>query len=80
MGMTTVHVTQKHIDNGEQCDGRECPIALAARDAFPDIHISVSHHYIFVDGKSQLLPVNVSRFIKTFDGGGMVKPFSFEVQ
>ena len=75
-----VKVTGKHIDEGEPGDSFRCPIALAVKEAtnvatrdvtlVDGIEISVGP-FVF---KATL---KVKEFIKSFDKGKKVKPFTF---
>jgi hypothetical protein len=87
--MTAVSVTAEHIAEGARQDAERCAIALALRDALPDIE------YIGVSGESVALwprtsdpwteeneiapPFEVVTFIKAFDNDLPVEPFTFEL-
>ena len=82
--MTAVSVTARHIATGirEDCEG--CPVALAVIDALPDIpYVIVSPEAITVgpiDAETRITPpAKVQDFIWAFDGGGLVEPFTFEL-
>lgn len=78
-----IKVTKKHIKRGRPADGRQCPIALALKDAtFPNP--LVREKYIMIEGdyyeRIFILSQSCKQFIKKFDAGGPVKPFSFKVE
>lgn len=79
-----IKVTQQHIERGIAVNCRECPIALAVRDAIPNIYntvVSVSitiyspdHHLLGV----YTLTDEAMNFISEFDKGALVvEPFEF---
>jgi hypothetical protein len=71
-------VTQEDIDKGlkNSCSSR--PVALAVQRVFPDKRISVSG-MIYIDYYEYWYPSNVNVFIRRFDRGALVQPFSFEL-
>jgi len=82
-----MQVRQEHIDKGirEKCGS--CPIALAINEHLVDGVIS-NVRYSRVDlVKNEVylveelrLPPEASRFIRSFDNGEQVQPFSFELE
>ena len=80
-----ISVTQEDIDLGKAMLCNECPIALAAKRAFPDATgIRVYNHAMYVESgpvySEYVLPERASNFIYNFDFGGRnaVEPFEFE--
>ena len=84
-----INVTQEHINQGWRKSCRRCPVALAIQEVIRDKVIIVSQRiYIYKDkeaydlSKWELIleyPAIVKTFIDTFDDGGLVEPFSFEI-
>ena len=75
---THVRVMQKDIDQGARANGESCPVARAvARAANRSCH--TSYYSIVLDGKRGGLPESVKQWIRTFDRGGSVKPFEFDI-
>ena len=81
--MLTVNVTQDHIDKGARKEAYDCPVSLALGEADPgsDWCVSTRHimretgtHVGFIDP-----PATVSKFVRRFDNGDPVQPFSFEI-
>lgn len=79
MEKTIVRVTQEHIDNGFARLARECPIALALKDAFQTSDTSMGVHNFYINGKDYKPPQTVLDFVKIFDNKKEVYPFEFEV-
>jgi hypothetical protein len=83
--MTTISVTQEDIFLGEVGDCCECPAARAVRRAFPGcIGASVGPFAIFVSrigGRVQQWPASqeLREFMRAFDDGEPVQPFSFDL-
>lgn len=81
-----IDVTKEDIDNGQRGQCNTCPIALAIKRAtgaacFVD-KFSVS---IWRDGepcaiRAVYTPLEVSTFVKSFDKGYAVRPFSFSAE
>lgn len=73
-------VKQKYILNGCPNNSFQCPIALAYYDQykidFNEIQIGFSGIYVNRRLKYKF-PRKASRFVKDFDHGKKVKPFSF---
>ena len=83
---TIITVTQEDIDHGKKGDCGECPIARAAKRAFPALFPTVSCYNLYLDsapgrddGHGTPLPQKASEFVQDFDRGRPVEPFSFEV-
>lgn len=80
----TINVTQEHISKGKRY-AWECPIALALKDAICRwCGPNVGTNYIGFYDKSEIrhiveTPVAAQEFIRKFDNGKPVKPFSFEI-
>ena len=82
-----ISVTQRDIDRGEQYSPQDCPIARAARRHFRDV--SVVWDALLATGQlrpgpSPLagwfeLPDEAKEFIRAFDDGEDVHPFTFEL-
>lgn len=80
----TIHVTQAHIDNGTAKSCEFCPVAEAVReDSGVDCVVSSIGLTLFPAGGkpwvSLFLPSEAKRFIRSFDRGLPVEPFSFEL-
>ena len=78
--MTAISVTAGHIAKGFARDCEHCPVALALRDAFPEVrHISVTSLYVRMGIREHELPAEVQQFTWEFDTGQPVGPFTFEL-
>jgi hypothetical protein len=87
--MTTINVTAEHIAAGERENCERCPVALAIRDAFPHLvyievapeGISISLRGADIWGLKAHVDVarEVQEFIRAFDSGEPVEPFTFEL-
>ena len=84
--MTTITVTAEHIAEGTPGECALCPIALAIRDAFPDIcDVAVGPSEIGIQAVPQgpwtelEPPGDVTLFILLFDGGDHADPLTFEL-
>ena len=82
--MTTINVTAEHIAKGKRRDCQSCPVALAIRDALPDVGVvKVGSEGLVLGNIPHLveldLPKAVADFIWYFDDSGLVKPFAFEL-
>lgn len=82
----TVHVTQKHIDEGKIGQCKRCPIALGIKEIFPALDVQVGKTAVHIDVPPAVLrdtyryariPKEAEDFISAFDQGVNVKPFSF---
>jgi hypothetical protein len=81
---TLIAVTAEHITEGKRGDCEICPVALAARLAFPDAGlIRVDQETLFVHQDGRIteydLPAEAWRFVIAFDRRNAVEPFSFTV-
>ena len=87
--MTTINVTAEHIARGERENCERCPVALAIRDAFPDLaYIEVAPEGIGIGPPGADIygieahidvPREVQEFIWDFDDSGRGEPFSFDL-
>lgn len=78
--MVLIAVTQEHIDNGKAMSCGACPIALAAKEVFVEgLEIAVGIDCIGVDTYFVDLPDVARRFVRAFDDGKFVRPFTFEI-
>jgi hypothetical protein len=75
----TVQVTQEHIDKGERHICARCPAALAMSDAGLEAGVYSDFLYLADSGESVAMPWDVARFIKKFDLGWPVEPFTFDI-
>lgn len=81
-----IEVTQRHIDEASVVCGfgaanRYCPIALAIKEHFNRMDVSVGTLAAHVGGCEVLrLPLRAKRFIAKFDHRQPVKPFSFRAR
>lgn len=80
-----IRVTQEHIARGERQDCEKCPIALAAKDCWPNsgqVMAELQLELFDYNGQeyyTYALPEVALEFIKNFDKGKEVKPFEFEM-
>ena len=76
-----IEVTQEHIDQGIINSLVNCPIALAIKSK--GFNCRLDQLYIYIDLKDKIIyiqtPKFVANFIKDFDDGRPVSPFSFEI-
>ena len=70
-----IHVTQRHIDAGEQEDCINGPIALAVKEV-TGLTVSVDDHFCPKTNK----PRAVHRWIKRFDRKLRVRPLKFTLE
>ena len=71
-----VHVRKKHIARGEPDTVTQCPVALALADLLgTEVHVEST--YIKLGRCRFRLPPRVRQFIRHFDTGQQVKPFTF---
>lgn len=75
--MIEISVEQKHINKGTKADIISCPINLACITKYPDAYTGTT--IIFLDGKEYFLPKTAQKFIRDFDAGRPVKPFTFKL-
>lgn len=89
----TVNVTQSMIENGETADCEECPVAIGVYRVLADTYPEHAELIPFVTGIGTMLrtadglcayaaktPKRVQDFIRAFDSGKRVEPFSFELE
>ena len=74
-----IDVTQQHIECGDIGLPRECPIALAVKDALDEHDVSVGYETVVVAGELFFLPEQASLFIYDLCHNQPVSPFSFEL-
>lgn len=74
-----IEVTQEDINKGEVTECRRCPIALAVIRATGNKYVLVDSDYTHVGTKFCPTPVTAKRFIRNFDYGNDVQPFTFEL-
>ena len=72
-------VTKEDILNGEKNDPHNCAVALSIKRKIHGKKIVVCGDGITIDNPIFVMPLIVSDFIKNFDAGNYVKPFSFEL-
>lgn len=72
-----INVTAEDIVEGHQGGSCNCPIALATKRAASDYYVSVGLSVLIVKGRTFDLPHAARHFIKQFDAGYVVEPFSF---
>lgn len=79
MTTVTVEVTQADLDNGERKLCRSCPVALALQRATGTAwYVEYSGATICRGGERRVdFPLTVAEFIRDFDDGAPVQPFSF---
>lgn len=77
-----VNITQEHIDRGQKGRAHRCPMALAVRDQLnlSTEQVAVTQYTLYIDCKSYILPPTASNFVRAFDAGREVSPFTFEVK
>lgn len=72
-----VRVTKEHISRGCEGDSGDCPIALAIWEQYKPSNLDVLYRNVYMDGDRYVLPSRAQKFIRNFDGGQNVKPFTF---
>ena len=82
--MTAINVTAQHIAKGKRHSWVCCPVALAIRDALPDVSVVRVHHEHLTLGDifrlvTLALPGAAVNFIRDFDGGPGGEPFTFDL-
>ena len=84
--MTTVHIEQRHIDEGKQCNIQGCPAALAIREKTGKPAWVQAHHIEFHNKKRGVVEVaylskEIKQWIRAFDwmGKNSAKPTSFKL-
>ena len=79
----TITVTKGDIKRGVPSEGNFCPIAYAMQRKFSlksaDIEVADAEIWVRLSRYmlSYIMPLTAQKFIKAFDGGKPVKPFSF---
>lgn len=74
-----VTIKRKHIRNGQPNSPDYCPIAIALNEKFGG-NAKVNEDNLLLFGLNFHLPADAQYFIKRFDNGDPVKPFSFELK
>ncbi len=74
-----ISVTQDHIRRGERYMCMRCPVALAVSEQTIAVFVKVNKTNIRVNGQTFRIDTGVRRWIKDFDVGDAVEPFSFEL-
>lgn len=77
--MTTIHVTQKHINAGVKKQCTSCPVALALQDHFDNKDLWAGPSDFLTPTGCADTPEVVREFMNRFDAGDFVSPFSFEI-
>lgn len=79
--MITIHVTQTHLDKGEEKNCYTCPVALAIQDIVKDdVLVEVDYNKVLLNKQIWTLPQIVKEHIESIDYGHyIVLPFSFEL-
>lgn len=82
----TISVERRHITHGVRCNTGMCPIALAIVDCLRDgVRCSVGNTGVWLyggvfSGHVLELPEEAQQFVRRFDRGAEVEPFSFTLQ
>lgn len=81
MKTVTINVLQDDINKGWANNPGACPIALAAARTLR-VPCTVGDETLSVDNYRSFatLPLSAQAFVLTFDLGGSVSPFSFDVE
>ena len=77
-----IHVRKRHVLAGKPQSKEYCPINLAMNSkGLTDVVVDVDAVFFRNkgDGYVRRLPSDAIRFIETFDQGGAVAPFSFDL-
>jgi hypothetical protein len=83
MKTLTINVTQKHIDAGEHCECKSCPVALALKEAgATDVIVGFGQMAFSFNGKGYQIPAPhaIADFIYHFDKRSPVSPFTFTLE
>lgn len=78
-----VHVTEKHIKDGKPRRSKECPLAMAIKEAgnYSLVTVGVTAVVVNRDVTKRLeLPESAAMFRHDFDMNLPVQPFSFELE
>lgn len=73
-----IFITQEDIDKGQKSNCYECPIAQSLKRKGSH-NVAVFDGSIWMAGEEFITPLNVDDFIRAFDAGKPVQPFSFEL-
>jgi hypothetical protein len=82
-----VEVKQEHINRGWPGEPTGCPVFLAVQDKLPSV-AEITSKYIYYWRRLSssvryeerfLLPSSAKKFIKKFDSGKQVEPFTFTI-
>lgn len=74
-----VEVTERDIVHGRTCDCKMCPVAIALHRLTGRVwHVSAEMAYEMGKGRRFRNPSEVSQWIRQFDLGQAMKPFTFE--
>lgn len=76
---TRVTVTWDDIKNGKRRNMFSCPVARSI-NRVTDGTIIVGDNYVTIEKTCHQLPLKAQKFIKKFDAGMKVKPFSFIIK
>jgi len=79
MSRVRIDVTQEDIANGEQTAPWSCPVGQAITRCYGP-HGGVVATDVKIKHMVVLLPYEATRFIRDFDNGRPVKPFSFMLE
>ncbi len=71
-----IEVTQEDIMEGQPCNCRLCPVARAISRR-TNLEVIVRSDFVRVDDKTYDLHLEASAFVRQFDRGFRVQPFSF---
>lgn len=75
-----IRVTEENIRKGTQGNPMRCPVARALRREFNVRRCTASHYFLDINGISIPTPEIVRNFMRRFDSGERVKPFSFRLK
>lgn len=74
-----IRVTKADIEAGKCCSSISCPIALAIQRCCKPKFLSVGYDVCINSDWDIPLPAAANQFIRDFDGGRPVKPFTFSL-
>lgn len=74
-----IKIEQRHIDSGIGNNSRQCPLALALSEKFPDKNICVGYVHIYINGEHIKHSNEVKNKIIDFDEFGTMTPFTVEI-
>lgn len=75
-------VTQEHIDKGWPCSGKDCPVALAIKEAIGTDKVSIGASFGIINGAKYAIAQRVQRWTGLYDcceGFGPVSPILIHV-